>query len=550
MKDPDQSLTWDQRLGDDLVERLWAYEDPDVVDDDTEDDPTTGLVGLRFLGAVLRRGRWLWCGLAVAGLVIGSAWYVSFPPAHKASASVLVTDDPNQDPAIEVQTDIALAQSTAVADGAISQLGLHQTASSFLGTYTVALVTDHVLSITASAPNSAEAVNIASAVATKFLKIRAQYSQAQLRATQAELNQQVSQAQQNLTSINSQVNQVSAEPSTPGQQTQLRSLQAQSTQANIALVQVRQYQTVTLASTRLTTQKMVQGSEVLDAAAPAKQSVLKSGAVYAVGGLLGGLILGMAIVVIGGVTSDRLRRRDDIAYAIGAPVRLSVGPLHESRWLPRLLGGAASRRDLERVVEHLGNAVPGSSRGPAGLAVVAVDDVRTAARAVVALAISSAEQGRQVVVADLSAGASAARRLGVNAPGISTVGPDGARIVVVIPAADDAVASVGPLRSPTSTEGYAQADESLAAVSSNADLMLSLVTLDPAFGAEHLATWATDAVAVVTAGLSTGVRIHAVGEMVRLAGTRLSSVVVVDADKRDESLGATSSSTAYQTAQL
>ena len=80
--------------------------------------------------------------------------------------------------------------------------------------------------------------------------------------------------------------------------------------------------------------------------------------------------------------------------------------------------------------------------------------------------------------------------------------------------------------------------------------MLSLVTLDPAFGAEHLATWATDAVAVITAGLSTAVRIHALGEMVRLAGTRLSSVVVIDADKRDESLGATSSSTAYQTAPL
>jgi capsular polysaccharide biosynthesis protein len=549
MKDPDQSVTWDHALGDDLAERLWAYEDPVVVDDDTADDPTTGLVGLRFLGTVLRRGMWLWCGLAVAGLLIGSAWYASFPPAHKASATVLLIDDPNQDPTVEVQTDIALAQSTAVADGAISQLGLRQTPSSFLGTYTVALVTDHVLTITASAKNSAEAVRIASAVATQFLKVRAQYSQAQLRATQAELAQQVSQAQQNLNSINSQVNQVSAEPSTQGQQSQLHSLKAQSTQANIALVQLQEYATVTLASTRLTTQDMVKGSEVLNAAAPAQHSILKSGAVYAVGGLLGGLILGMAIVIIGGVTSDRLRRRDDIAYAIGAPVRLSVGPLDESRWLPRPLGRAARRRDLERVVEHLGDSVPGSSRGPAGLAVVAVDDVRTVAGAVVALAVSTAKQGRRVVLADLSAGASMARLLGADRPGISTVGPDGTRIVTVVPTADAAPAPVGPLRSHTSPEGYAQADDSLVAVCDDADLLLSLVTLDPALGAEHLATWATDAVAVITAGLSTGVRIHAVGEMVRLAGTRLSSVVVIDADKRDESLGAANSTT-YETAPL
>ena len=437
-----------------------------------------------------------------------------------------------------------------MADGAISQLGLHQTVSSFLGSYTVALVTDHVLSITASTKSSAEAVRIASAVATQYLKIRAQYARAQLRATQAELAQQVSQAQQNLNSITSQLNQVSAEPSTPGQQSQLGSLRAQSTQAGITLALVRQYATVTLASTRLITQKMVQGNEVLDAAAPVQHSVLKSGAVYAVGGLLGGLILGMAIVVIGGVTSDRLRRRDDIAYAIGAPVRLSVGPLPENRGLPRLLGRDARRRDPERVVEHLEDAVPGSSRGPAGLAVVAVDDVRTVARAVVALAVSSAEQGRRVVLADLSAGASAARLLGANKTGISTVGPDGARIVVVVPTVDGAATPVGPLRSPISPEGYAQADESLVAVCGNADLILSLVTLDPAFGAEHLPSWATDAVAVITAGLSTGVRIHAVGEMVRLAGTRLSSVVVVDAGKRDESLGATSTSTAHQTAPL
>ena len=35
-------------------------------------------------------------------------------------------------------------------------------------------------------------------------------------------------------------------------------------------------------------------------------------------------------------------------------------------------------------------------------------------------------------------------------------------------------------------------------------------------------------------------RIHAIGEMIRLAGIRLDSVIVVDADKDDESLGALS----------
>jgi hypothetical protein len=42
---------------------------------------------------------------------------------------------------------------------------------------------------------------------------------------------------------------------------------------------------------------------------------------------------------------------------------------------------------------------------------------------------------------------------------------------------------------------------------------------------------------MVTAGRSSWTKIHAAGEMVRLAGTRLVSAVLVGADKTDESLG-------------
>jgi hypothetical protein len=42
---------------------------------------------------------------------------------------------------------------------------------------------------------------------------------------------------------------------------------------------------------------------------------------------------------------------------------------------------------------------------------------------------------------------------------------------------------------------------------------------------------------MVSAGGSSAERIHGVGEMIRLAGTRLDSIVLVGADKSDESLG-------------
>jgi hypothetical protein len=67
--------------------------------------------------------------------------------------------------------------------------------------------------------------------------------------------------------------------------------------------------------------------------------------------------------------------------------------------------------------------------------------------------------------------------------------------------------------------------------------MLTLATLDPALGGDHLATWASEAVVVVTAGRSRAERVHSVGEMIRLAGTRLDSAILLGADRSDASLG-------------
>jgi hypothetical protein len=69
------------------------------------------------------------------------------------------------------------------------------------------------------------------------------------------------------------------------------------------------------------------------------------------------------------------------------------------------------------------------------------------------------------------------------------------------------------------------------------DLLLTVAELDPASGADYLATWATDAVAIITAGHTHGTHAHAVGEMLRLSGVRLNSSVVVGADDADDSLG-------------
>jgi hypothetical protein len=193
---------------------------------------------------------------------------------------------------------------------------------------------------------------------------------------------------------------------------------------------------------------------------------------------------------------------------------------------------------MRSVVEYLQKitSLP-DQRGAGGLAIVAVDDASTVARPVVSLALSSAKEGKRVLLADLSEGRHAARLLGVAEPGVRHVSSQGAHLMVAVPAADE-VAPIGPFRSRGSIAMQnAAVDGALADAGVSADLVLSLVTLDPRGVSDHLGTWASDAVAVITAGASTAEMVHSIGEMVRLGGARLDSTVLLGADPGDESLG-------------
>ena len=76
--------------------------------------------------------------------------------------------------------------------------------------------------------------------------------------------------------------------------------------------------TDTQATSETTTASMVQGSQVLNPATLDHHSRFKGAAEYVGEALLAGLVIGMAIVVVRALITDRLRRRDDIAEALGA----------------------------------------------------------------------------------------------------------------------------------------------------------------------------------------------------------------------------------------
>ena len=152
----------------------------------------------------------------------------------------------------------------------------------------------------------------------------------------------------------------------------------------------------------------------------AKKKILVT---YAAIGLIAGLVVGLSIVIVRALVSDRLRRRDDVAYALDAPVKLSVRTLRARRRLSALAwpGRRSGTSDLRRVVAHLHSAVPRRTQGAQGLAIVAVDNAPVVAQAVTELATSYAGSGTQVVAADLSSGA----RPGAPGAGQGTWNPPG-----------------------------------------------------------------------------------------------------------------------------
>lgn len=512
----------------------WTYSDSTAAGDRPA-DVATGLVSLAFLRAAIRRDVRLWGAMAIIGLLVGLGVYVASPPAYQASTSVLLTLGPYENANSAPMDNQAIAQSRAVAGLAGHMLGLTQNPASVISDYTVAVDAPDLLKFTASGPSADVAVTRARTVAAAFLRFRTAQLEAEQNLALKSADEQITQVRQELNSISRQISQVSAQATSPAQQAELTKLQTERSQSAATLSTLQQSASSNRGSTA--TALAVKHSQVLESAAPVFQSRLKRLVPRPAIGFALGLALGLGIVIIRALSSDKLRRRDDVAQALGTPVQLSVGTVPQSRWPPRRRGlAAASGRPVRRMVAYLRSVLPARPTGPAALAVVPVGDPGAAALSLVSLALSCAQQGRQVMVADLVSGMPAARLLHSGQTGVHQVHLNGAGLVVAVPEPDD-VAPIGPFGRTARHAQPSSFSDAVADGSASADLLLTLAALDPALDGDHLPTWAADAVVVVTAGKSSWTQIHTAGQMLRLAGLPPLSAVLVGADKHDESLG-------------
>jgi capsular polysaccharide biosynthesis protein len=476
------------------------------------------MVDLRALKEGVRRRRRFWFATAALGLFVGAALHLVVPAKYTAVAHLYMVEPSSMDPAVAMANDVSLLETRAVTDQALSALHLRINPTNFLATYSGTQVSDSILSVKLSAPSSADAVRYDNAVAQAFLSVRSGVLGLQTKLIVDGLENQIGSLNANISQLTGQINALST---AQAEQQSANQLTALVNERSGDVSQISQLQSQ-VQQDELAERSVAQGSEVLDPAEAVKVSVKKVIAVDGLSGLVAGLALGLGIVVVGEAISDRPRRRGDVAAALGTPVELSVGRYRKSRWPRRMrLRRRLKVRQpplplLERKLRAELDGMPGSS-----LVVVAVEALELAALSVAALALSLADEGKRVVLADMAEGSPLARLLGAK-PGPMRAVTYAGRSLSVVVASDD----------PTQTDRSGLRD---------ADVVLVLASITPDLGADHLTSWAHSAVVMVTAGRASVARLNATRQMLDHAALGVSSTVLIGAGAEDESVGSVSS---------
>ncbi|MGA3219919.1 MAG: hypothetical protein ACLPXU_00260 [Acidimicrobiales bacterium] len=494
-----------------------------------EPQPSRNYVGsflsLRVVQAALSRRRRFWTTVALAGLIAGMAVTVVIPRDYTATATLVLVHNPNDDPTLDMETDAALLDTAAVAQQVINRLGLHMTASKLMGQYKDVAVTDAVLQISITGPTPQDAISRANALIASFLSVRTGIFEDQNLAVVGVLQGQANSIQNQEKSLSQRIRAVG-----PTAGTSSSPLVAALAQDITQAAQLQQ----TIATDNLNTIQVVRGTQVLVKGILVPHSAVKRLVVDGASGLVAGLALGIGLVAAQTIISDRIRRREEFAAALGAPVALSVGRIGRPRWMRvrrlrrRLKRPNQSVRRLARHVRSELAAAPGCQ----GLAVVSIDSIEASVLAVAESARVLGAEGKRVIVVDLSPGGLLGRVLNLKQPGTRETSIAGTKLpaVVIVPPDDDQAGAATPAKLDPSSLGPTGTWPST-------QFMLVLADLDPAVGAHYLSDWVAEAVVVGTTGRSSASKVRANAEMLEVAGVTVASAMLVAADRNDESVG-------------
>lgn len=518
--------------------------------DELEQEPpapvaqSPSLVALHFLLDALRR-RWrLWVGLGCVGMLMGMVWAMTTPPASVGTVTLRLAHAPDVDPQQALSTDMSLLRTRTLSVEVVERLGLPMTPEAFQQSVVPLPAGSDILVLEVSGPDETAAVARTRALTREFLAFRASQVRSQLEGLTQGHQERLTSLRQQTEALSKEYDQVRA--SSPRDERQASALLAE--QANLATRIENTQQFIDNAT--LQADSVIEASGVVDPPSlKPPRSELKAVALAMASGLIGATAIGVGFVLVAALTSNRLRRRDEVALALETPVRISVGGRLRPSWWP-LRRIRFSSVDLGILVDALEREVsrPPKSWPTAG---TAKNRPHLTARGFppirLALATVDTEGVGQPVVACLAARLSA-EGVDVFIADLSESGGLDAALDSAIREQDDPHAPPRPVvYRPGRVPSFAPGPMDFAAdLSSNqdwrdawdkADVSLALSEVNPEVGAEHVKSWADEVIVLVAAGRSSAERLRTAGELVRAAGLRLLFAMMVGTDRTDESHG-------------
>lgn len=483
------------------------------------------IVSMHTLTAALRR-RWrLWMSGAVAGAAAALALSALSPPQHTATTILLLAHPGQTDGSRAMVTDARLVKSRAVAQRAIDDLRLRMAPQQLVEEYEPGVLSDDLLQIKVSAPSDREAVRRAEAVASSFLTFRRDEVQRQSKVAIQNLEERQRELNLELLEVNEAIN---ARTGAQGKDAldALADLLVRRNTLNDMLGGVRQR----IQNSTFDTDDITEKSRVLDPAREDPRSPRKAAVVNTAAGLILGLLLTTGLIVVQEATTDRLRRREDVAAALGVSIGSSLGAIRGPMWFQRRRFRrflATPTPDVVRLGGHLLGALGRVGPGRRALVLVSVDSDATAALALASTTLRLLEEGRSVLVVDLTRSNILAR--------LTKVRPDVADRLPLVGTTSALWLSTPPGQMPELQ--VTEASDIYRELAAQVDVVLALATVDPVIGANHLIELAPTAVVAATAGRATAVGLRSVAQLIAAAGLQLHSAVLVGADHADESAG-------------
>ena len=479
--------------------------------------------GVAVLARALRRRSKLLVTTAVAGVLCAVLFFLVLPVPYAATASILLKHSNPSERAL--QNDAELLKTRTVAQRAIRNARLGITPEELRSRVTLSSLSDEILQLRVEAPTRRDAARRAGALLDAFLSFRAEELERQAGVVTETLQERLDAITRELGTVNDQITAFSAPGRSEGEAAArtLGDLLTRRATLSDRHQQLRQQ----IDRAFLDANTVVRQSRVLDAPTLEPRSPFKALVINSAAGLVAGLALGAGWVAVQALTSERLWRRADVAAALGAPVAVGIGGYGASRLTPlRPLG----RRLLDRkawpevapVVRQFRRTLARRDKSYSDLVVVSQGSDRPTATALVATALQEVEDGNNVLLADLSAGSVLRLLLGVT----------GNDLALVATAANGAKLWLAP---PQPGEGQSPWRPSVGELPERIAVVVAMATADPTVGLSHL-SWATSVVAVVTAGRSTDAELRATAAIVAAAGLELSYVVLVGADRDEQTL--------------